>query len=77
MEVAEHLYSLQDEGRFGYEPRLFVVYIDEDIPVIELKSIIDKIDITKPIEVSFTYKHEKTGDKAYKTYCFMVLLSKN
>jgi hypothetical protein len=67
---------LQDEGRFGYEPRLFVVYIDEDIPVIELKSIIDKIDITKPIEVSFTYKHEKTGSKTYKTYCFVILLSK-
>jgi len=67
---------LQDEGRFGYEPRLFVVYIDEDIPVIELKSIIDKIDIAKPIEVSFTYKHEKLGEKTYKTYCFMVLLYK-
>jgi hypothetical protein len=77
VEVAEHLYRLQDEGRFGYEPRLFVVYIDEDIPVIELKSIIDKIDIMKPIEVSFTYNHEKTGNRTYKTYCFIVLLSKN
>ena len=77
VEVAEHLYRLQDEGRFGYEPRLFVVYVDEDIPVIELKSIIDKIDVTKPIEVTFTYKHEKTGEKTYKTYCFMVLLYRN
>jgi hypothetical protein len=75
--VAEHLYRLQDEGRFGYEPRLFVVYLDEDIPVIELKSIIDRIDITKPISVTFNYSHEKTGIKTYKTYCFMMLLARN
>ncbi|KKS16194.1 MAG: hypothetical protein UU72_C0026G0026, partial [candidate division WWE3 bacterium GW2011_GWB1_41_6] len=27
--VAEYLYKYQDEGRFGADPRLLVVYIDE------------------------------------------------
>lgn len=76
VKVAEYLYTYQDEGRFGYDPRLYIVYLDEDIPVLELKAKIDAINVSEPLELSFTYKHKDVGDKSYKTKCFVVLLSK-
>ena len=76
LKVAEYLYKYQDEGRFGADPRLYVVYLDEDIPVIELKEKIDKIDISQPSEITFEYKHKNTGLQTYKTSCFVILLSK-
>jgi len=75
LEVAKYLYTYQDEGRFGADPRLYIVYLDEDIPVLELKRKIDQIDISKPEEVVFEYKHKTGGVKPYKTNCFVVLLS--
>ncbi|MEW6556228.1 MAG: hypothetical protein AB1349_02615 [Elusimicrobiota bacterium] len=75
IKVAEYQY--QDEGRFGADPRLYIVYLDENIPVLELKNKIDQIDISKPLEVSFQYKHKVLGLKQYKTNCFVILLSKN
>lgn len=74
--VAQYLYTYQDEGRFGADPRLYIVYLDEDIKAIELKNIIDSVDISKPIEISFDFNHKKTGIKTYKTNCFVVLLRK-
>ncbi len=74
--VAEYLYRFQDEGRFGSDPRLYIVYLDEDIPVIDLKKKIDDIDITRPLEVSFPFKHKIQGVKQYKTICFVILLYK-
>lgn len=76
LKVAEYLYQYQDEGRFGSDPRLYIVYLDEDIPVIDLKSKIDEIDLSKPQEITFKYKHKNLGEKQYKTNCFVVLLSK-
>lgn len=76
LKVAEYLYTYQDEGRFGADPRLYIVYLDEDIPVLELKSKIETIDISKPSEVTFNYKHKTHGIKSYKTLCFVVLLSR-
>lgn len=76
LKVAEYLYRYQDEGRFGADPRLYIVYLDEDIPVLELKSKIDEIDIAQPSEVTFDYKHKIQGIKRYKTKCFVILLSK-
>ena len=73
--VAEYLYQYQDEGRFGSDPRLYIVYLDEDIPVHSLKSKIDLIDITNPTEITFQYSHKDIGVKQYKTTCFVVLLS--
>jgi hypothetical protein len=74
--VAEYLYRYQDEGRFDADPRLYVVYLDEDIPVVDLKNKIDEIDISQPTEITFEYDHGKLGKKQYKTLCFVVLLSK-
>ena len=62
-------------GRFGSDPRLYIVYLDEDIPVHSLKSKIDLIDITNPTEITFQYSHKDIGVKQYKTTCFVVLLS--
>ncbi len=76
LKVAEYLYKFQDEGRFGADPRLYIVYLDEDIPVLDLKAKIDAIDITKPSEITFSYKHKNVGEKQYKTNCFVILLSK-
>lgn len=76
LKVAEYLYKYQDEGRFGADPRLYIVYLDEDIPVIDIKNKIENINIEKPSEVNFEYNH-KTGEKKYyKTNCFVLLLSK-
>ncbi len=72
--IAEYLYKYQDEGRFGADPRLLVVYIDEDVSIQRIKQVINEMDLNKPIEVNFTYKHKNIGAKNYKVPCFVVLL---
>ena len=72
--VAEYLYKYQDEGRFGADPRLLVVYIDEDVSINKIREIIDKTDLNNPIEINFTYKHKNLGEKNYKVPCFVILL---
>jgi len=64
----------QDEGRFGADPRLLVVYIDEDVSIQRIKEIIRRTDLNNPIEVNFTYKHKIQGNKNYKVPCFIILL---
>lgn len=75
-QVAKYLYKYQDEGRFGADPRLYIVYLDEEIPVIELNEKIKQIDVDNPLLIEFEYKHASLGKKFYKTYCFIILLSK-
>ncbi|OQX22187.1 MAG: hypothetical protein BWK75_01415 [Candidatus Altiarchaeales archaeon A3] len=72
--VAEYLYKFQDEGRFGADPRLLVVYIDEDVSIDKIREIIDKTDLNNPIEINFSYKHKIQGEKNYKVPCFVILL---
>jgi len=72
--VAEYLYKYQDEGRFGADPRLLVVYIDEDVSIDKIREIIEKTDLDNPVEVNFTYKHKNLGEKNYKVPCFVILL---
>lgn len=72
--VAEYLYRLQDEGRFGSNPRLFIVYLDENISPLSVKEIIERINLDKPLDISFTYKHKDVGEKSYKTQAFVILL---
>lgn len=75
--VAKYLYTYQDEGRFGYVPRLFVVYLDENVSPLKIKELIAKTNLNKPFEVVFTYKHKNLGQKSYKTSAFVLLLSEN
>ena len=72
--VAEYLYRYQDEGRFGADPRLLVVYIDEDVSIQRIREIIKNTDLNKPLEVNFSFKHKTQGDKSYKVPCFVILL---
>lgn len=74
--VAQYLYSYQDEGRFGSAPRLFVVYLDENISPLEIKDIIANTNLQNPLDITFTYKHKDIGHRTYKTQSFVILLSK-
>ena len=72
--VAKYLYTYQDEGRFGADPRLLVVYLDESITAKRIKEILDGVDLINPLEVDFEYRHKTHGVKHYKTKCFVILL---
>ena len=72
--VAEYLYTHQDEVRFGYDPRLLVVCLDENVSPQRIKDIIDRTPLTKPLHIRFTYKHKMGGPKIYETDCFVILL---
>lgn len=72
--VAKYLYEQQDEGRFGCSPRLYIVYLDEDISPIAIKESIEKIDLDNPMDITFTFKHKSTERKTYKTQVFVILL---
>lgn len=74
--VAEYLYKHQDEGRFGADPRLLVVYIDEDVSINKIREIITKADLNNPVEINFAYRHKVQGVKNYKVPCFVILLHK-
>lgn len=72
--VAKYLYEQQDEGRFGSSPRLYIVYLDEDISPITIKNSIEKINLDEPLDITFTFKHKNIGEKTYKTQAFVILL---
>lgn len=77
--VAEYLYRYQDEGRFGADSRLLVVYLDEDISIDKIAKIIENVDLANPLEINFEYIHNKGKPtekiKTYKVNCFIILLS--
>ena len=76
--VAEYLYKYQDEGRFGADERLLIVYLKEDIKVKKIKDIIEKTNLESPLEINFEYIHNKGKPtekiKNYKVKCFCILL---
>ncbi len=72
--VIEYLYKYQDEGRFGASPRLYVVYLDEDITPCEIKNNIQTLDLQNPYDITFKYNHKDFGSKSYKTQAYIVLL---
>ena len=72
--VAEYLYKYQDEGRFGADSRLLIVYIDDDVSIQTIKKKIEEFDLNNPIDITFTYKHKIQGEKTYKVNCFIILL---
>lgn len=61
--VAKYLYEQQDEGRFGSGPRLYIVYLDEDISPIVIKKSIEKIDLDKPMDIVFILSSDKGFNK--------------
>lgn len=77
--VAEYLYKYQDEGRFGADSRLLVVYLDEDISIEKIAETIENTDLQNPLEINFEYTHNKgkptEKNKTYKVNCFIILLT--
>jgi hypothetical protein len=77
-QVAEYLYKYQDEGRFGADERLLIVYLQENIKVEKIREIIENTNLEKPLEINFEYLHNKGKStektKTYKVQCFCVLL---
>ncbi len=72
--VAEYLYRYQDEGRFGADSRLLVVYLDEDIAIERIAEIIGGTNLEEPLKIAFEYNHKNQGVKTYRVSCFVVLL---
>ena len=72
--VAKYLYEHQDEGRFGYQPRLLVVYLDDDVAPGRIKEIIDRTNLEVPIDINFEFNHQTGGRRSYRTKCFVILL---
>ncbi|PIN94288.1 hypothetical protein COU53_04140 [Candidatus Pacearchaeota archaeon CG10_big_fil_rev_8_21_14_0_10_30_48] len=73
--VAEYLYKYQDEGRFGADSRILIVYLDEDVDLEKIEETINKINLNQPLRVSFTYNHARVGEKSYQVKCFVIVLS--
>lgn len=72
--VAKSLYSEQDEERFGCEPRMLVVYLDDEVSSERIYDIVSTIDFDNPLDFEFEYHHKKAGTKNYSTTCFIILL---
>lgn len=73
-EVAKYLYKYQDEGRFGADSRLLVVYLDEDVTIERIAEIIQETDLEEPLKITFEYNHKNQGIKTYQVNCFVILL---
>ena len=74
--VAKYLYKYQDAARFGAEPRLLVVSLDEDITEDEIYNCVINTDFTKPVHISFDYKHSDDKIVKYDVDCYIILLGR-
>ena len=74
--VAEYLYKYQDEARFGYESRLLIVYLDEDISEKDIENCVKNVNFRIPKHISFEYKHSNGEVKKYDVDCYIILLRK-
>ena len=73
--VAEYLYKYQDEGRFGADSRILIVYLDENVNLDKIEETINKINLNQPLKVNFTYEHKQGGARNYQVKCFVIVLS--
>jgi hypothetical protein len=68
--VAKYLYTNQGEGRFGFEPRLFIINLkDEYQKVEEIEEISKNINFGDSLSIDFKYKGVK-----YKTDAIVVFV---
>lgn len=72
--VAISLYENQDDRRFDSDPRLYVVYLDNDISSDSIESIIRETRLDQPIEIAFKYSHTRDDERIYRTHCYVLLL---
>ena len=73
--VAEYLYKYQDEGRFGADSRILIVYLDEEIDLEKIEKTINQTNLVQPLKISFSYNHKQNGTKTYSVECFVIILS--
>ncbi|HIU82190.1 MAG TPA: hypothetical protein IAB11_06845 [Candidatus Ornithoclostridium faecavium] len=74
--VAKCLYKYQDEERFGFEPRLLIVYLDSDLEIEDIENSLVEVNFNNPINLEFDYRHSDGRIITYKTYCYIVLVHK-
>ena len=74
--VAKYLYKYQDEERFGSEPRLLIVYLDDDITQEDIYKCVSKNNFKKPYHITFEYNHSKGDTITYNVDCYILLLCK-
>lgn len=72
--VAKSLYENQDEERFDDQPRLYVVYIDDDVSSDSIERCIVEANFNNPIEIEFEYNHSNSNILTHRTYCYVLLL---
>lgn len=72
--VAKSLYENQDEERFDDEPRLYVVYLDNNLSSNSIERTILNTDFNNPIDIQFEYLHSNHNLFIHDTYCYIILL---
>lgn len=72
--VAKSLYENQDEERFDAQPRLYVVYLDNDTTSESIEQSIIETDFQDPFDIEFEYVHSNSETLLHRTYCYVVLL---
>lgn len=71
--VAKSLYEHQDSERFDDLPRLYIVYLDDNITNSRIEHLLSNINFQKPYLIEFDYSHANIKEH-YRTHCFVVLL---
>lgn len=72
--MAKSLYENQDEERFDGDPRIYVVYLDDDISSDTIEQAIIDTDFNNPIEIDFEYRHSNRNILFHRTHCYILLL---
>ena len=72
--VAKSLYENQDEERFDDDPRIYVVYLDDNISSDTIEQAIIDTDFNNPIEIDFEYRHSNRNILLHRTHCYILLL---
>ncbi len=74
--LAKSLYENQDSDRFGDEPRLLVVDVDEAaFEAAAIRGAVSRAAVGDPMTVPFRYTHPGGSPKQYTTKCIVVLLT--
>lgn len=71
--VAKSLYEHQDGERFDAQPRLYIVYLDDNISNDQIEFLLSNIDFQNPHQIEFDYRHANVLEH-HSTHCFVVLL---
>lgn len=71
--VAKSLYENQDGERFDDLPRLYIVYLDDNISNDQVETILSNIDFGTPYQIDFDYCHANVVEH-HSTHCFVILL---